>query len=584
MNFQNQGNFTRGSQLFAHKLRMFGQGSTNVFMIGLGLSIFWIICRLYQKVFLSSLYYFAIERYVQLKLAIGEHFYDIDQIGIKFYSLRFKKWMHLNAQDFLHEFYTGQHGFKIQQLWEFLINSSLLEGLIVFAIGVIISIVFFTAQGKNTIIKAKIRGADFVECKCLSKMLKSAKKASKICFGGLPLVKNSERLHILITGTTGTGKTNMLNELLPQIRLHKDRAIIVDTTGAFTDRFFDHKCDRLLNPFEKNSEQWLPWNDCFEAADFHDIASSFSNYTPKLDDFFAKNAELVLSEALKLYKDDKDIIKLIHTIIYSDNRQFAKAFRNTAVSGIISESALETSAGIQSTLGKNITSLQYLKPGGSFSIKEWFSNSDETSWLFITANPNQRATLCPLISAWISIAIKALMCRNPNHDNKNMWFILDELPALQKVSSLPVALAESRKYGGCFVAGLQNIHQLEAIYGAAECASMLDLFNSKFIFRVSDQVTAYKSALTLGEQEIIETQENLSYGSNTMRDGVNMNNVERKKILVMPSEIMNLPDLTCYVKLAGNFPITKLTMQLQNLNTAFVWGYKLLKKLKLVEY
>ncbi|KJV50805.1 type IV secretory system Conjugative DNA transfer family protein [Orientia tsutsugamushi str. Gilliam] len=199
-----------------------------------------------------------------------------------------------------------------------------------------------------------------------------------------------------------------------------------------------------------------------------------------------------MSEALKLYKDDKDIIKLIHTIIYSDNRQFAKAFRSTAVSGIISESALETSAGIQSTLGKNITSLQYLKPGGSFSIKEWFSNSNETGWLFITANPNQRATLCPLISAWISISIKALMCRNPNHDNKNMWFILDELPALQKVSSLPVALAESRKYGGCFVAGLQNIHQLEAIYGAAECASMLDLFNSKFIFRVSDQVTAYK--------------------------------------------------------------------------------------------
>ncbi|KJV77334.1 type II/IV secretion system family protein [Orientia tsutsugamushi str. UT76] len=73
----------------------------------------------------------------------------------------------------------------------------------------------------------------------LAKMLKSAKKASKICFAGLPLVKNSERLHILITGTTGTGKTNMLNELLPQIRLHKDRAIIVDTTGAFTDRFFD---------------------------------------------------------------------------------------------------------------------------------------------------------------------------------------------------------------------------------------------------------------------------------------------------------------------------------------------------------
>jgi type IV secretory pathway TraG/TraD family ATPase VirD4 len=92
---------------------------------------------------------------------------------------------------------------------------------------------------------------------------------------------------------------------------------------------------------------------------------------------------------------------------------------------------------------------------------------------------------------------------------------------------------------------------------------MLDLFNSKFIFRVSDQQTAHRSALMLGEQEIIETQENLSYGSNTMRDGVNMNNIEKKKLLVMPSEIMNLPDLTCYVRLAGNIPITKLTMNLQ---------------------
>ncbi len=152
----------------------------------------------------------------------------------------------------------------------------------------------------------------------------------------------------------------------------------------------------------------------------------------------------------------------------------------------------------------------------------------------------------------------------PTHtNNNNMWFIIDELPALQKIPSLPTALAESRKYGGCFVAGMQNIYQLEEIYGLSGSASMLDLFNSKFIFRVSDQQTAHRSALMLGEQETLETQESLSYGSNTMRDGVNINNIERKKLLVMPSEIMTLPDLACYVKLAGNFPITKLQMRLQ---------------------
>ncbi|KJV50803.1 type IV secretion-system coupling DNA-binding domain protein [Orientia tsutsugamushi str. Gilliam] len=64
----------------------------------------------------------------------------------------------------------------------------------------------------------------------------------------------------------------MLNELLPQIRLHKDRAIIVDTTGAFTDRFLTLNVINCLILLKKIVSQWLPWNDCFEAADFHDIA------------------------------------------------------------------------------------------------------------------------------------------------------------------------------------------------------------------------------------------------------------------------------------------------------------------------
>ncbi|WP_342259871.1 type IV secretion system DNA-binding domain-containing protein [Candidatus Tisiphia endosymbiont of Metellina segmentata] len=565
MSYQNhnQNNFTRGSQIFAHQLRMFGQGSINAVMVGLVLTISWLIWRIYQKLSLISFYYFIIERYVQLKLAVGQYFYPVNQIGIKFYYLEQKAWVYRNAQSFIDKFwYVTPHGARIEKIGQFLLHSAWLEGIIIFTIGVITSIIFFIYQGKKTISKDKIRGADFVEAKMLAKMLHQNNKASKIKFADLPLVKNSERQHILITGTTGSGKTNLLNELLPQIRRQQDRAIIVDLTGSFVDRFFDSSCDKLLNPFADCTEHWLPWNDCYEIADFDNIASSFSGYNPRLDDFFAKNAELVLSEGLKLYQDSKDIKKLIDSIIYSDNRQFAKIFKNTAVAGIISNNAPETSSGIQATIGKNIAALQHLKPNGNFSIRRWFSDPLETGWLFITSTPNQRVTLRSLISAWISIAIKALMDRN-TRGNNNMWFIVDELPALQKIPALPVALAEARKYGGCFVAGMQNIYQLEEIYGFAGSSSMLDLFSSKFIFRVSDQQTAHRSALMLGEQEIIETQENLSYGSNTMRDGVNINNIERKKLLVMPSEIMNLPDLTCYVRLAGNIPITKLTMNLQ---------------------
>lgn len=562
MSYQNQNNFTRGSQIFAHQLRMFGQGSINALIAGVVFTVIWLIWRAFQKLSLISLYYFIIERYAQLKLAIGEHFYPISQIGIKFYYIEQKAWIYRNAKEFVHKFwYVTPHSHNINQIKEFLLHSAWQEIIIVFIIGIIISILFFVCHGRKALVKDKIRGADFMEAEFLAKNLKRSNKASKITFAGLPLVKDSERKHLLITGTTGSGKTNMLNELLPQIRKERGRAIIVDMTGGFTDRFFDYRCDKLLNPFAAGSEHWLPWNDCKELSDFDDIASSFSNYNPKIDDFFAKTAELVLAEGLRLYQDSKDIEKLINAITYSSNKEFARIFKGTAVSGIISSSAPETSSGIQATIGKNIAALRYLKPNGNFSIRKWFTN--EEGWLFITSSPNQRVTLRPLIAAWISIAIKALMDRNINNSNQNMWFVIDELSALQKISALPIALAESRKYGGCVVAGMQNIHQLEEIYSHAGAASMLDLFGSKVIFRVSDQQTAYRSALMLGEQEIIETQENLSYGANTMRDGVNMSHLEKRKLLVMPSEIMNLPDLTCYVKLAGNFPITKLQMNLQ---------------------
>ncbi|HJD58999.1 MAG TPA: type IV secretion system DNA-binding domain-containing protein, partial [Rickettsia endosymbiont of Ceroptres masudai] len=245
MSYQNQNNFTRGAQIFAHQMRMLGQGSISALVIGVLFSATWLIWRALQTLSLLSLYYFIIERYVQLKLAIGQHFYPLQQIGIKFYYIEHQVWVYCNAEEFVHKFwYITPYGRHINQFGKFLLYSALQEIIIVFIISTIISIVFFVRKGSKAVIKDKIRGADFIEAKALAKMLYKNKQASDICFSGLPLVQNSERRHILITGTTGSGKTNMLNELLPQIRKEHGRAIIVDLTGSFT-KFFDPKSDKL---------------------------------------------------------------------------------------------------------------------------------------------------------------------------------------------------------------------------------------------------------------------------------------------------------------------------------------------------
>lgn len=105
MNIQEQGSFTRGAQIFAHQIRMFTQGATNALTVGLTASCMWLIFRLLQKIHILSLYYYILECYVQLKLAIGEHFYDISQIGITFYDVKRQEWIYRPAEDFIYKFW-----------------------------------------------------------------------------------------------------------------------------------------------------------------------------------------------------------------------------------------------------------------------------------------------------------------------------------------------------------------------------------------------------------------------------------------------------------------------------------------------
>lgn len=61
--------------------------------------------------------------------------------------------------------------------------------------------------------------------------LYSLGKISSFKIGNMPLVKDTETRHFLVTGSTGSGKTNLMHQLLPQIEQKQQPAIIIDQTG-----------------------------------------------------------------------------------------------------------------------------------------------------------------------------------------------------------------------------------------------------------------------------------------------------------------------------------------------------------------
>jgi type IV secretory pathway TraG/TraD family ATPase VirD4 len=70
-------------------------------------------------------------------------------------------------------------------------------------------------------------------------------------------------------------------------------------------------------------------------------------------------------------------------------------------------------------------------------------------------------------------------------------------------------------------------------------------------------------ASELGEEEIEEPRENYSYGANSIRDGISLGSQRVTRPIVSYPQILELKDLTCFLRLPGNYPIAQLELELE---------------------
>jgi len=424
-------------------------------------------------------------------------------------------------------------------------------------------------RGKVNRTKEILSGTEIVKPETLQKLLKSQKIVSSFHLGNVSMRLNSETQHLMFCGTTGTGKSNCFMQLFPQVRENKQRAIVIDTTGEFARRFYRIDTDILINPFDDRSVVWNPWVECQSPYHYDEIAQGFIPQTGN-DQFWAEAARTVFAESLIYLKKKRmtTVEDLLNLLLNSSLSDLYQNLQNTPAASLLDPSGKKTAISIRSYLTPYLTVFRYLpKNKAAFSVRRWvrdgIENTKDDSWLFITSAPDQRETLRPLITGLMSIGMNSLMSTYPD-SNRRIWFMIDELISLNKQESIPKALAGIRKYGGCIVASIQNISQLQAIYGLAETQSLTSLFNTKLIFRNSDPETAHYMAQMLGEQEIVETVERISFGTHQMQNGVSLNAHKHRKLVVSATDIMNLNDLEAYLKPPGDLPITHLKFQVNS--------------------
>lgn len=525
-----------------HRMRMLGQiiNAACIFSALLTLSMFGVLCYrtfserhvdLYIKVFNARVHQYFCGKDSMFEGRRVAYFVSDTE--------RFLQWTHHKL--FIFTFY------------------SFLAGLVLF----VVILLVWSKQGSTAHRKQIIAGNTIAPEKAIINSMLRKKQASSIKLMNLPLVKDTETQHILFTGTTGSGKTNAMQHICHQIRDQK--AVIVDTNGSFLDKYYDPRRDIVLNPFDPRFPGWDIWGECTKSYHYDEIAANLIPET-KQDPFWTQSSRILLSNILKhLYGEQNcSVSKIMEYANSLSLQKLHEKLAHTGAASLIDPKSEKTALSIRTSLASHIACLGHLMDQPSahaFSIRNWVQDPSQNGWLFIHALPPQRESLRPLLSCFVSVAMKSLMECNPDKDRR-LWFMIDELPSLHKLSDLPLCLAEGRKYGACMALGVQNIPQLEELYGHSITKSLIDLCSTKVFFRCASFAIAQQLSGLVGMQEYREMLESLSYGVHDTRDGVSLHTQTRETPVIPPYELMNLPNYSSFVQLPQGYPIAKIKWDL----------------------
>jgi type IV conjugative transfer system coupling protein TraD len=322
--------------------------------------------------------------------------------------------------------------------------------------------------------------------------------------------------------------------------------------------------DKVLNPFDMRCPKWDLWREAPRDSDLENMAESLIPIQGENDPFWVNAARTVFVSAASRMRHDKErsLDKLLRLLLTSEFSQLEAYLAGTAASTLVSQKIEKTAISIRSVITTYIKSLQSISSIESdtvFSVRDYLLNDEEQGWLFISSNGEHHKTLKPLMSMWLAMGSLTMLSLDPNV-KRRIWFICDELPSLHKLPLLGETIAEVRKFGGCFLLGMQSFAQLEKVYGRSGAAEIFDLLNTRFFFRSPSSEMARIVSRELGEEDLDESRENYSYGANSVRDGISLGSQRVVRPVVTYPEIFNLPNLACFVRLPGHYPVTQLRL------------------------
>jgi hypothetical protein len=378
-----------------------------------------------------------------------------------------------------------------------------------------------------------------------------------LTLGGLPLPASCEPLHFLISGRTGSGKTQAIAELLRGIRARRDRAIIADPGGGLLARFYQPG-DVLLNPFDRRGVVWSPFAEITAPYDYMTIARAAIPDGQGESQAWHGFAQQLLANALRtLAMDGRGTVADLLRVLAASPQELGVLLAGTPAAVITEKENERMYANTRTTVSRFLDVWAALVPPSEgqtpFSIRAWVrgTTAPATGWLFLTYQDDQVAQLRHLIATWLDLALIEGLTLPETHASR-LWYVMDELDSLGQIASLKDGLTKLRKRGGCCIAGLQTIAQLRSTYDRDTAQTLLSSLATKLMLAAGDGETAEYFQRDIGQREVERAEATTSAGR-TGRQSTRQTTRSRRRVtewLILASELQGLPARTGYLRLA----------------------------------
>ena len=423
-------------------------------------------------------------------------------------------------------------------------------------------------QGKDTLADRVIGGTRVADEEDVAAQTTLLCGRDALRIGPVPVPRRIETRHFAFLGTTGSGKTTALRQMLDGIERRGEAALVYDTSGEFIAHYYNPaRGDIILNPFDARCAFWTPFDEISHPADADRIARQLVSETSSQDDdVWLETSRILVANMIRSLWAEKNcsLEALLEALQVKDKEQLKEWLGHTSSARTFANDADRATGSVLFMLAKAANLIQFLKVEDEgedrFAFRDFIARLDECEgakpWIFVPRKEDYFEASKPLMACWLECAASAVLGLSPS-PNRRIWFVLDELADLPRVENLARLLPEGRKFGAAIVLTFQALGQMRNRYGANIAEAMLACCNTKLFLQTVDQETRKWASETIGqcEVELRVATDTLSIGSEVPRTTIATQRQFRPAVL--ESELRLSPHQG-YLLLPDGLPVARI--------------------------